>query len=268
MGKPSRQLRAGGPAFGAALCIAIGLSSAPFGAESAAASESRAARITARALDRGLEADFPAFARDGCTSGQTNDLDAEAGIEDEARVQTPCLPGQPGNAGDLTGFAFVVHGCLDGGIGEIAVCFGSGELDDIFYLMVWRSVGGLPADACGLAAYGARLHVQDEYPHFSIYDICDARVPITEGERIFIGVIYRNITQLFGPDWFFARNSLDGFSDLGYVNLSGDQGDWVDMDSLNLGLGNRWGVIMTNLTTCAPVAVEEASWGAVKVLLR
>jgi hypothetical protein len=65
-----------------------------------------------------------------------------------------------------------------------------------------------------------------------------------------------------------ARNIADGHADRGYVNLSGKPGGWVDMAGLDQGLGNRWGVFMTNLPECGELAVEESSWGAVKALLR
>ncbi len=235
--------------------------------ESAAPDSGAPAAVIARALPAGVRAVPPVFTGDGCTTGQTNDLDAEAGIFGAERTQTPCLPGESGREGDLTGFAFVVNGCLDGGIGEIALCFATAPIGDTFYLFVWRSVGGLPNDACGLAAYGARQVLQTEFPSFSVYDICDRQVPIADGERVFVGVVYRVVAQIFGPHWFMARNAEDGFADLGYINQTGADGDWVDMNTLGLGIGNRWGVIMTNLTTCAPAPVEETSWGAVKALL-
>lgn len=229
---------------------------------------SAATRLVVRPLAAAAPTPLPAAPRDGCVTGQTNDLDAQAGIEAEARVQSPCLPGRPGAEGDLTGFAFVLTGCGDGGIGEISLCFGTAQLETPFYLFVWRSVGGLPADACGLAAYGALQRVQDEFPFFSVYDLCAARVPIAEGERIFVGVVYRNVVEILGPDWFLARNAEDGFADLGYVNMSGKPGVWADMAGLDLGLGNRWGVFMTILSECGGLAVEDSSWGAVKALLR
>jgi hypothetical protein len=246
--------------------LGAGSQASPTGAAGAPAAAPP--RLVARALPRSTAPVSPATPRTGCITGQTNDLDGEAGIEDAFRVQSPCLPGQPGTEGDLTGFAFVLSGCADGGIGEIDLCFGTAELEDEFYLFVWRSVGGLPNDACGLAAYGTLQHVQDEFPLFAIYDICAAHVPIAEGERIFIGVIYRYVSELFGADWFLARNVADGYADHGYVNLSGKPGVWVDMAGLNQGLGNRWGVFMTNVSECGGLAVEESSWGAVKALLR
>lgn len=227
-----------------------------------------APRLIAHPLAAPARPPLPAATGDGCVTGQTNDLDGQAGIEGEARVQSPCLPGQPGAEGDLTGFAFVLTGCGDGGIGEIDLCFGTAQLETPFYLFVWRSVGGLPADACGLAAYGALQLVQDEFPFFSVYDICDAHVPVAEGERIFIGAVYRNVVEILGADWFLARNVADGFADQGYVNISGKPGVWTDMAGLDLGLGNRWGVFITIRSECGGLAVEDSSWGAVKALLR
>ena len=209
----------------------------------------------------------PLFVREGgCTTGQTNNINAQAGIDGPERFQNPCRPGFPENPNDLIGFAFVLNGCMNGGIGEIALRFQTAETGDEFFLFVWRDFGGLPNDACGLAAFGMFEFVKIEGPFFSIYDICDFSVPIADDERIFIGVIYRHITKLFGADWFFGRNNTPGFTDRAYVNLSGLQGDWEDL--ANLGFDNRWGVVMTNLSTCGTVAVEPTTWGAVKAILR
>lgn len=210
----------------------------------------------------------PVFVREGgCTTGQTNNINAQAGIDGPERLQNPCRPGFPsGSPDDLTGFAFVLHGCMNGGIGEIALLFQIADIGDEFFLFVWRDFGGLPNDACGLAPFGALEFVKTKGPFFSIYDICDFAVPIADDERIFVGVIYRHISEVFGADWFFGRNDTPGFTDRAYVNLSGNQGDWEDLAVH--GLDNRWGIVMTNLSTCGPLAVEQTSWGAVKAILR
>lgn len=57
-----------------------------------------------------------------------------------------------------------------------------------------------------------------------------------------------------------------GLPDRTYINLSGQHGDWMHLH--NIGLGNRWGIIMNILSDCGPVSVEPASWGAVKALWR
>jgi len=98
------------------------------------------------------------------------------------------------------------------------------------------------------------------------FNICNSAVPIADGERFFVGVVYHRITELFGPDWFIGRNVMPGFPDHAYGNLSGQHGDWMDLH--NIGLGNRWGIIMNILTDCGPVSVEPSSWGAVKALWR
>jgi hypothetical protein len=232
-----------------------------------------AGRAHGQSLDIGPDRDWPpgsppVFVRQGgCTAGQTNSINGQAGIDGPFRLQNPCRPTFPGgNPNELTGFAFVLHGCMNGGIGEIALHFATAEAGDEFFLYVWRDLGGVPNDACGLAAFGALEFVKSEGPFFSIYDICDFGVPIADDERIFVGVIYRVVTKVFGPDWFFGRNTTPGFPDHAYVNLSGQQGDWEDL--AGLGLDNRWGVVMTNLSTCGPLPVEPSSWGAVKALLR
>jgi hypothetical protein len=208
------------------------------------------------------------FVREGgCTTGQTNNIDGQLGIDGPFRLQNPCRPTFPGgNPDELTGFAFVLNGCRNGGIGEVALFFATANPGDEFFLFVWRDFGGLPNDACGLAAFGALEFVKTEGPFFSIYDLCDFAIPIADDERIFIGVVYRAILEVFGADWYFGRNTTPGFSDRGYVNLSGTQGTWQDLNAL--GFGNRWGVVMTNLSTCGPLPVEPTTWGAVKALLR
>lgn len=210
----------------------------------------------------------PKPSSDGCTAGQTNQIDAYAGINGEPREQFPCLPGhEQGGAGDLTGFDFVLRGCQAGLIGEIALHFRIAEIGDPFYLFVWRDLGGLPSDACGLAPYGAYHNVQVDGGLFSIYDLCDEMLPIAEGERIHIGVVYRFLSKVFGPDWYMGRNSATGYPDHAYVNLSGASGDWVDLATQGNGeLGNRWGVFMTNLAQCGPADITPATWGAIKAL--
>lgn len=207
----------------------------------------------------------PQFAG-GCTTGQTNNLNGQAGIDGPEQFQSPCLPGSPEGIDDLIGFAFVLRGCMDGGIGDVALNFRIADIGDPFYLFIWRDLGGLPNDACGLAAYGAIHYVQVDDVLFSVYNICNAAVPIADGERFFVGVVYHRITELFGPDWFIGRNVTPGFPDRAYINLSGQHGDWMDLH--NIGLGNRWGIIMNILTDCGPVSVEPSSWGAVKALWR
>ncbi len=206
----------------------------------------------------------PQFSHTGCTAGQTNQIDAQAGIDGEPHEQFPCLPGQPGGAGDLTGFAFVLRGCLTGGIGEIALHFRVAEIGDPFYLFIWRDLGGLPSDACGLAAYGAYHNIQVEGGLWSIYDLCSEMIPIADGERIHVGVVYRFLSNVFGPDWYIGRSSAPGFPDHAYVNLSGAQGDWVDLAAQ--GYANRWGVSMTNLTGCGPADITTSTWGAIKAM--
>jgi hypothetical protein len=209
---------------------------------------------------------LPAIEDDACVTGQTNDITGQLGLTGRTEVQLLCDQTPPGDPGDLKGFAFPLESCMDGAVDRVAINFRIGEPDVLFYIYLWRDQQALPLDACGLELYAGQHAIQEGGYTFSTYDLCDRGIPLADGERFWLGVIYRRVEYLFGANWYIGRNTGVGREDQAYLNESGVPGAWVD---LNLsGLGNRYGIFVFESSDCGPVAVEPSSWGAVKALMR
>ncbi len=197
-----------------------------------------------------------------CTVGQSNDLDSGAGLTDEFQLQGFCLPNPPGTAGDLKGFAFPLIACQSGGLNQVFLSFWQAEIGDNFFLYVWRDTAGRPNDACEATPYVALEQVNGKGAFFSTHSVCDGAVHVEAGERFYIGVVYRALNNVFGPDWTVGHNSTSGFIDRGYVNLSGNHGDWVDLAAH--GFDHEWGVFVSISGDCGPTALQSESWGQIR----
>jgi hypothetical protein len=208
----------------------------------------------------------PVFPDAGCVTGQTNDLNGQLGLLGAREIQVPCHEVPPGDLGDYKGFAFPLEACMTGGIDKVALNFRIADPGDPFILYIWRDLGGLPNDVCGLEAHLSVEYVEDGGLIFSMYDLCDLGIPLTLGERFWVGVVYKIIVRVFGADWYLGRNLEGGYSDTAYVNETGRPGAWADL--IHYGHGNRFGVFVYLSDACGPVPVETSSWGAVKALMR
>ena len=87
---------------------------------------------------------------------------------------------------------------------------------------------------------------------------------VSDNELVHVGVVY--VESATPPDWFLGRQDSPEGSGLGFVNMSGTHGDWVDLETM--GFGNRWAIENVINDACGPVPVESGSWGAVKHLYR
>ncbi len=202
-----------------------------------------------------------------CASNQGAVVNSSLGINGAAAVQGPCLPGAPGTPGNLIGFSFPVASCQDGFVKTTSVQFNTAGANDQFHLYLWREQGGLPLDACGLecgVAAGNPLTIGAPGPTVRSHDWIPQQCPCLtfQGERVHIGVVYQEVTV--AGNWFVGRNNTPGFIAHGYGNLTGNHGEWQDLN--DFGFGNRWGVENIIGVECGVVPVEETTWGTVKSL--
>jgi hypothetical protein len=202
-----------------------------------------------------------------CDSNQGAVINADLGLQSTVpRVQGPCIPGNPGEPGDLAGFSFPVIACQEGFVKTTNVVFSQAQVGDQWQLYLWRDQGGFPLDACGMECAVANNPLtidadgQSEQTYDWIPDFCPCVV--IDQERIHIGVVYVNM--IAPPDWFIGRNNFPRGPGFAYSNQTGNHGDWADMN--DFGFGNWWGVELVIGTECSIVPVEPTSWGVLKSL--
>jgi hypothetical protein len=202
-----------------------------------------------------------------CASNQGAVINAQLGIQGSFGPQGACLAGGPGTPGNLIGLGFPVASCQDGFLKTTNIQFNIADATDMFHLYIWREQGGLPIDTCGLecgVAAGNPLQVGAVGPTVRSFSWIPQQCPCLTftSERLWIGAVYVN--GVTPPDWFIGRENSPFGAGFGYGNLTGNHGDWQDLN--NFGFGNHWGVENIISTECGQVAVEPATWGVVKSL--
>ena len=201
-----------------------------------------------------------------CTSDQGAVTDAQLGIQGAFGPQGPCIPGNPGDPADLVGMAFALASCQDGWVVQTNIEFKIADGGEGWHLYLWRDLGGIPFDACGLECAVATGLTTPVGPAWYAADWTAAACPCVtfNQEILYVGTIY--VDGVTPPDWFVGREDVPGFAGLGFGNLSGNHGDWADLN--DFGYGNKWGVENIIDTDCSGVPVEPSSWGAMKNLYR
>ena len=203
-----------------------------------------------------------------CITSQNAIVNSDLGIPGQFGPQGPCLPGDPGQPGNLIGFSFPLSMCQDGFVKTTRVHFNRAEAGDLWRLYLWRDNAGLPVDACGLEC-GVALNprtITVNGPTVQEYDWILDQCPclVFQGERLHVGVVYVNGPAPQLSDWTVGRNSFPVGMGFAYGNTTGNHGAWADMASF--GFGNRWGVSSTIGPECGVIAVEPSTWGKVKSL--
>ncbi len=188
----------------------------------------------------------------GCVSDQgAVPTGASLGLEGSF-VQGDCVPAEfpartPQN---LIGMAFAVEACSAGVVTATRIRFEQADPGDQYHLYLWRDAGGIPDDACGSeCAKVLDVTIPEAGPVVHEYvSFVSAGCPceVTEGERLYVGVIYVNGTV--PADWSIGREGVTGIPGNAYVNLSGEHGSWTDLN--DLGFGDRWAVELTISTEC------------------
>lgn len=141
-----------------------------------------------------------------CTSSQgATFCDHMIGIQGTFGPQGSCISGNPGDPGDLVGFAWALASCQDGWVVETRVLFAGDVVEpgDEWQLYLWRDLGGIPFDACGLECGVANnpLTMSAGAPGWESYDWTIQYCPcITFAqETLYIGTVYVNgVTPLIG----------------------------------------------------------------------
>ena len=85
-----------------------------------------------------------------CTSTQGATVNASIGIDGVAGAQGACIPGDPGQPGGLIGFAFKLVSCEAAFVKKVGIHFQVADAGDQYRHYLWRNLGGIPNDACGL----------------------------------------------------------------------------------------------------------------------
>jgi hypothetical protein len=213
-----------------------------------------------------------------CTSDQGAVLlDAALGLQatTAAYNQGECIPGNPGDPGDLGGFAFALQTCQDGFLTQTSVYFtGSNtQAGDMWHCYVWRDLGGLPADACGMECAVSTFETITGPDVWTTVDWSTQACPCVSfnSEQLWVGTVYELVDLQSpggpGPDWYVGRDSTPtGIAGTGFGNLSGAHGDWQDLN--DFGYGHYWGVENVFDIECGGVPVEPSTWGATKALYR
>jgi hypothetical protein len=205
-----------------------------------------------------------------CTSDQGAVLlDAALGIQGAFGPQGQCIPGNPGELGDLVGMSFALETCQDGFLIQSNVYFSGSTTTpgDMWHCYVWRDLGGIPADACGMECAVAYDLTIDGPDVWTTVDWTGQACPCVSfaGEQLYLGTIYVNGET--PPDWYVARDSAPaGIVGTGFGNLTGNHGDWADLN--DFGYGMYWGVENVFDIECGGVPVEPSTWGATKALYR
>jgi hypothetical protein len=216
----------------------------------------------------GLFFAVPAFAVD-CVSNQGAVPNASIGISGTFGPQGGCLPGSPGSPGNLIGFAFRLTACQSAFIEEVAIQFQIAQVGDQYHHYLWRDVGGLPNDACGMecgVAVGNPVAITANGPTIQRFPWDHQGCPceVQSGERFYVGVIYANVTS--PADWQIARNNIPIGAGNGFWNTTGNHGAWVELSTV--GFGNRFAVEALIGPDCGLVPADEATWGTIKNLYR
>jgi hypothetical protein len=202
-----------------------------------------------------------------CTSTQGAVIDGSLGLQGPEGTFGCCLPGNPGEPGNLNGFAMTLSSCQDGWVVTTNVMFNVADGGEVYHLYLWRDLGGIPYDACGLeCAYACDKVIGAAGPTWESHDWTGAGCPCVtfSQELLYVGVTYVTIST--PPDFYVGREDSPGHIGMAYGNLSGNHGDWTDLN--DFGYGNLWGVENIIDTECGGVPVESSNWGSVKALYR
>lgn len=208
---------------------------------------------------------IPDLAAGECMVSQNASVNAQLGIQGTFGPQTGCLPGNTGDPGNLIGFAFPLASCMAGCMKSVSFEFNIADAGDEYHYYLWRSLGGEPNDACGLEAFSALNRTLGAGPYVDtvVFGPADV-VLVDDGERLLHGAVY--VTGRVPADWFIGRENTGGLADKAFGNLSGNHGDWADLNGF--GFGNRWGVSHVIKSDCGATPVEPSTWGSVKALYR
>ena len=162
-----------------------------------------------------------------CNSNQGAVVNSQLGITGTFGPLGGCLPGNPGQPGNLIGFAFPVSSCQDGFVKTTKVQFNQAEAGDLWRLYLWRDSGGLPLDACGLECGVANnpLTISVNGPTVQSYDWITSQCPclVFQGERIVLSFYHRRLV-LMPQAYPFRRRSSTG-ERRGVAILSSDSKD-------------------------------------------
>jgi hypothetical protein len=196
---------------------------------------------------------------------------------DPVHVGSSCDdPSAPDPNATLQGLGFPVASCQDGFVIATSITlvdFSGAPEETTRRLYLWREVGGLPLDTCGLecaAANGDAPIVKPPLaePTPQVWDWTAEACPCLtfSGEILWIGSIYEYITT--NGQWYAEYDDTGGASQFGFGfgNLTGVHGGWEDL--ANYGFGSPYHVSNTVDIECGGVPVEDSSWGAMKNLYR
>jgi hypothetical protein len=215
------------------------------------------------ALILGVLIALPVYAAD-CHVTQGAVVNASIGIDASVGAQGACLPGDPGQPGNLIGFAFKLVSCQSALVERTRVQFQIADAGDQWHHYLWRDQAGLPNDACGLeCAVATNLTISVNGPTLQTFDwpqpcACE----VVNGEAFYVGVVYANVTN--PADWRIGRNNVPVGPGNGFRNTTGNHGAWVELSTV--GFANRFAVEATIGPDCGLIPVEGTSWGAVKNL--
>jgi len=178
----------------------------------------------------------------GCVSSQGATPNAGLGIQGTYGPQGDCVAGNANDPADLVGFALALESCQSGWVMSTSVAFNAAEQDDQWHLYLWRDLGGLPYDACGMeCATAMNLSISQAGPVWETHDWSAAACPCATfaGETLYVGAVYVNGST--PADWYLAYDdSVAGMVGKAFGNLSGAHGDWPDL--VSFGYGHTWGV--------------------------
>ncbi len=204
----------------------------------------------------------------GCVSNQGAAPNAGLGVQGAYGPQGDCVAGSTSDPADLVGFAMALESCQDGWVMSTSVAFDLADQGDQWHLYLWRDLGGMPYDACGMeCATAMNLSLSSAGPVWETHDWSPAACPCATyaGETLYVGAVYVNGSS--PADWYVGYDDrVGGQSGRAFGNLSGAHGDWPDLNSY--GYGFAWGVENVVDSDCGSVPVEASSWGAVKNLYR
>ncbi len=211
---------------------------------------------------------LPALGAD-CTVNQGAAVNSSIGIAGSAGAQGACTPGNPGDPGNLIGFAFKLTACQAAFVENTQVHFQTGQAGDQYHLYLWRNLGGIPNDACGLecgVAAGNPLTIASAPPTVETFLWSGQACPceLANGETFYVGVVYATVTS--PADWAIGRNNVPVGAGNGFWNTTGNHGAWVELSTV--GFANRFGVQAVIGPDCGQVPVDETTWGIIKNIYR
>ncbi len=161
-----------------------------------------------------------------------------------------CLPGAPGQPANLLGFAFpFVNDVSAGDISRVRIFF-IGPTTPSFNLYLWSDTGGLPDDQCGTELYKL-LHAPIQGDSVYSEYVIDPPIAMDLGQKVWVGAVYEFAS--IPPTWYVGRFSEPSQPGRAFANITGDHGDWFDLDDFEY--GQCYGVQLVLEVNSPPVAV-------------